>query len=130
MEALSFEAQVITGAGRGKDMGVPTLNVDLNDVPETLEEGIYACWATVLETGESYMGAMHYGPRPVFEDDESCEVHLIDQVLEYAPDMIEITVVHRLRDIQNFPSTEALMLQIQEDIKACKDVLIPPTDIL
>ncbi len=39
----SFQARVIRGAGRGKSLGTPTLNLDRRDVPEDLEEGIHAC---------------------------------------------------------------------------------------
>ena len=58
---MKFTAKVITGSGRGKKIGYPTINLDLNDVPEETKEGIYA-GKTKVEDSE-YLSAIHFGPR-------------------------------------------------------------------
>ncbi len=112
---LSFSAQVISGRGRGTTLGTPTINIDLNDVPSTLEEGIYAGWA---KTGQQWQkAAIHYGPRPVFKDTPSFEVHILGGEPEFVPDILEIYMLNRLREVRDFPSTEALMQQIERDVE-------------
>jgi FAD synthase len=88
-----------------------------------LEEGIFACTVEVEGTTDRYLGAMHYGPRPVFRDTRACEVHLIDTQLLSTPAVVTITVFKRLREIRDFPSTEELSDQIALDIAACREIL-------
>ncbi len=117
-----FTAPVITGAGRGRRIGTPTLNVDLTAVPADLGDGIYAVQAS-WAGGGSFAAVMHLGPRPVFQDSRSCEVHLLDAVPPADTQTVSVTVVARLRDVQNFPSPEALVAQIQRDIAAARAIL-------
>lgn len=121
MLPLSFSARVVSGAGRGKDLGAPTINLDLSQVPSSLEEGIYACMAVI--DGKSLQAAMHYGPRPVFKDSLSCEVHLLDVTLEHAPETLEVEVVAYLREVRDFPTPEDLMTQIADDILKTRAIL-------
>lgn len=121
MSLLSFTAPVISGAGRGKAIGAPTLNLSLDAVPRELEEGIFACWIQI--DGAWQMGAMHHGPRPVFKDSRSCEVYVLDQVIEKAPATVEIRVIAPVRPIMDFPSTEALMAQIEKDVVQVRSLL-------
>ena len=116
-----FTASAIKGAGRGKEMGIPTINVDLSAVPEELEDGIYACYVEL--DGVRYHGAMHYGPRPVFDDSRACEVHLLDTTVEVVPSQVSLEVVEYLREIRDFPTTEALVTQIEQDIQQCRTIL-------
>jgi riboflavin kinase / FMN adenylyltransferase len=118
---LTITASVIPGAGRGKQMGVPTLNVDLSAVPLELEEGIYAAWISIDNV--QYMGAVHYGPRPVFNDTRAFEVHVIDQSIESHPVEALITLVQYLREIRDYPSLDELTDQINEDIQQCRVIL-------
>jgi FAD synthase len=129
MDLLSFNARTIKGRGRGKDIGTPTINMELSDVPSSMEEGIYACWAKVDDRW--LQGALHYGPRPVFKDTTSCEVYLLDVAVESLPERIEIQLVKRLRSVMDFPSTDELMAQIAEDVTQTRGILDgngPPND--
>ena len=67
--------------------------------------------------------AIHYGPRPVFHDEDSFEVHVLDRVITSVPETVEVELIARLRDVQNFASAQELMAQIQIDIKQCRLVL-------
>ena len=121
---MTFDARVITGSGRGKTLGTPTLNVDLSDVPESLEEGVYACFAMV--DGVREQGALHYGPRPVFHDSVSCEVHLLDRIVATPPPRLTIEIVQYLREVRDFSSPEALREQIARDIEQTRGILNKP----
>lgn len=102
-------------------MGTPTLNVNLTDVPENLQEGIYACKVMIDE--ELMNAAMHYGPRPVHRDTPSCEVHVLDENLAEPPETISIDVVEYLRPVLDFPSEAALIAQIADDIQKSRGIL-------
>jgi len=114
-------AKVVSGAGRGRGLNVPTLNIDLNAVPSGLSHGIYACWINI--GGRKYMGAMHYGPRPVFKDSDSLEIHVIDSIIAQPPETADLTVVARLRDVRNFPGPEELKAAIKTDIEQVRAIL-------
>tara|TARA_Y100000310_G_C20585840_1_gene765350 strand:- start:929 stop:1324 length:396 start_codon:yes stop_codon:yes gene_type:complete len=120
---ITFSASAISGAGRGREYGIPTININLAAVPEELDEGIYACFVDIEDDSTHYMGAMHYGPRPVFKDSRACEIHLLDTKLEEAPTTVTVTVVQYLREIRDFPSLDALKEQILDDIAQCRGIL-------
>lgn len=121
MQSIRFNARTVTGAGRGKDIGTPTINMNLADVPPDMPHGIYACWAKV--DGRWIEGALHYGPRPVFKDNVSCEVYLLDVNVERLPERVEIRTAGYLRPIMDFPSPVELITQIQDDVTRTRAML-------
>ena len=120
---MVFTARVIGGAGRGKELGTPTLNLDLRDVPGDMKEGIYACFVQLPATSYRLPAVMHHGPRPVFEDTVSCEVHLLDTELPAPPKSVTVTLVERIRDVMDFASQDALKAEIARDIEKCRAIL-------
>lgn len=127
----TFTARVVSGAGRGKGLGVPTLNLHLDDVPLELREGIYAGWIELRAmSGEQpkaqnpkLKAAIHYGPRPVFKDSKTFEAHLIGAKLPSPPAAVTVTLTERIRDVRDFPSAEALTEEIARDIERCRAIL-------
>jgi riboflavin kinase / FMN adenylyltransferase len=121
MQPLRFTGRVIKGLGFGTSQTrYPTINLDLSDVPETLEHGIYA-GAVIL--GDARMtAAIHYGPRPVFDASESFEIHVLDAV-DNVPREVQVELVRRLRDVEDFPSVESLKAAIAEDIRRTREIV-------
>lgn len=102
-------------------MTLPTINLDQH--PGNLEEGVYAVW--VRFNHEQYRGAMNWGPRPTFDENEPVmEVHLLDYEGDLYDETVELETVERLRSIQKFDTQEALVEQIQKDIAACRNLLL------
>ena len=118
-----FTAQVVSGSRRGRTLGYPTLNLSLEALPSTLLQGIYACRARVHSMNAWIDAVMHFGPRPVFQDTETCEVHLLDTSLPSPPSSLEVSVLERIRDVADFPSQEALKQQIICDIETARAIL-------
>ena len=118
---MQFKARAISGAGKGKEIGYPTVNIELSDVPEECEQGVYAGRVTVEEI--SYPAAIHYGPRSFYEGNMSFEVHLIDTALPSLPSELEVNLIERLRDVQNFSTEEALKAQIASDLAESRAIL-------
>ena len=121
MEQWRFSARVVSGSGRGKTLGVPTLNMDLRDVPADLLGGVFAAWVT--SDGKRSPSALYHGPRPTFGDTRSCEAHLIDTVIPSPPEIVDVEIVEFLRGVSTYPSAEALSKQMMDDIQKARDIL-------
>lgn len=120
---VTFRAKPVTGAGRGKKLDVPTINIDPSILPKNFPEGVYAAKVWLDDDTRWKMGAMHYGPRPVFNDSLSLEVHILDATISALPGEIAVETVARLRDVQNFPSVDALKTAIDQDILDTRAIL-------
>ncbi len=121
-----FSTRQIPGHGRGKFLGFPTINMT---IPSSLdmETGIYAVWVSI--SGKTFAGALHYGPVPVFgQDEHTLEVFLLDTTGNDIEDTskIEITPVKRLRDVRNFGTQDALVVQIRKDVEDVRRALRQP----
>lgn len=105
----------ISGHGRGRGLGAPTLNL-MGD--PGFEQGVYALWVEAL--GLRCRAVAHYGGRPTFgESDPVLEVHVIDSwPSEWDTcDDFEVSGPIFLRPVQFFDSPELLKEQIQKDIQ-------------
>lgn len=118
---LSFSAQVITGSGRGRSLGTPTINLDPEALSSIGRQGIYAVWAII--GGDRIPAVMHAGDRPVFKDVPTVEIHLLESVPETIPDELTVDVVEFLRNIEDFDSVQELQAQIQRDIALARATL-------
>ncbi len=114
-------SKVVSGRSRGRRLGIPTINIDLSCVSKEMKHGIYACW--IRFNGKQHMGSIHYGLRPVFNDSETFEVHVLDTLIEVPPACVDIRIVGRIRDIRNFDSPEALKSAIATDVEATRAML-------
>lgn len=118
----TFTATTEHGYAIGRTFDVPTINLDVRAVPRTLEHGVYACKASL--DGEPPLPAtMHFGPRPVFDQPASCEIHILDTKGVPHPQEVEVTPVAYLRPVMNFPSKEALVAQILLDNEKARGIL-------
>lgn len=115
------DVRTVTGAGLGRTIGVPTINIDLSDVPRELPHGIFACF--VMIGRRRFNGALHYGSRPAVKAGIAMEVHLIDAALPDLPSRLSLTIIGRIRDVQNFPSLAAMRKQIAEDVETARAML-------
>ena len=112
--------RVVPGAGRGRTIGVPTLNLAPPDARKLLPpDGVYGVW--VWWRGTRYGGMMNQGPRPTFaEQGRTLEVHVFDFAGELYGETVRVEWVERLRDVQAFPSREALVAQLERDRQAAR----------
>ena len=108
-------SRVVPGAGRGRAMGVPTLNLEPLDPEKALPpDGVYAAR---VEWAGGLAGAMlNQGPRPTVGDARrSLEAHLFGFDGNLYGRTVRIEWVARLRDVRRFESLEALRLQLDRD---------------
>jgi riboflavin kinase / FMN adenylyltransferase len=119
---MIFESTQIKGKGRGRPMGFPTINLKIPDIFE-LKDGVYA--VNVIIKNIKYLGAMHFGSTPTFEEKEkSLEIYLIgldDQAVNKLENLegkiIKVKVLKFLRNIVKFRLVEDLKKQIGEDVR-------------
>ncbi len=112
--------RVVPGAGRGRTIGVPTINLAPPDARKLLPpDGVYAVW--VWWRGTRYGGMMNQGARPTFaEQGRTLEAHLFDFAGELYGETVRVEWVERLRDVQAFPSRDALVAQLERDRQAAR----------
>jgi len=118
-----FTARVMPGAGRGRSIGVPTINLEGPPPEKALPpDGVYAA---LVEWGGGTAGAMlNQGPRPTVGDvRRSLEAHLFGVEQNLYGRMVRIEWVERLRDVQRFPSLDALRAQLAQDREAALRIL-------
>jgi len=119
----SLRGVVERGAGRGRTIGVPTINLTPADPRKLLPpDGVYAVRVGI--DGTRYGGMMNQGPRPTFGvDARGLEVHLFDFARDVYGATVTVEWVRRLRDTQTFPSRQALVDQIERDAIAARAIL-------
>ena len=114
----SLAGVVTKGAGRGRTIGVPTLNLAPPSPRKLLPpDGVYAC--AVSWNGHSHGAMANLGPRPTFgEHARTLEAHLFGFSGDLYGRPVTVEFVRRLRDVMKFDSVDALTSQLQRDREA------------
>ena len=119
---FSLSGEVITGDRRGRTLGFPTANVDVNKAMAHPADGIYATWALV--DGVRRPSATSIGVRPTFGlSDRLVEVYILDFEGDLYGRELEVEFVDKLRDQETFSSLDALVEQINRDVANTRDAL-------
>jgi riboflavin kinase/FMN adenylyltransferase len=123
-----LEGSVVTGDARGRELGMPTAN--LEPAPELVvpATGIYAARANVTGAdgrADEVAAAVSVGVRPTFQDagDLRVEAHLIDFDGDLYGRTMQLAFLARLRDEERFDSPEALVDQMQKDVQDVRRVV-------
>jgi len=108
---------VVEGAARGRELDMPTAN--LEPPPELVlpRAGVYAARASLAD-GEELGAAVNVGVRPTFEDrgEVKVEAHLLGFGGDLYGQTLRLAFVARLRDELRFDSSEALVEQMKDDV--------------
>ncbi|MCS6908182.1 MAG: bifunctional riboflavin kinase/FAD synthetase [Anaerolineales bacterium] len=115
---------VIKGDGRGRTLGIPTANLDILAERVVPLQGVYVCHACVNH--QRYGAVVNVGIRPTFEEDPVAprvEAHLLDFDADLYQETLALEFLDRLRDERRFPSKEALVEQIRQDISQARRIL-------
>jgi riboflavin kinase/FMN adenylyltransferase len=115
---------VVHGDGRGRQLGFPTANIDYPHEKVLPANGVYAC--RVWVDGNAYGGAINVGVRPQFH--ASAERPLVEAyILDFDRDIygedVRLEFVERLRAEQKFPSVEALVERMHQDVDRARTLL-------
>ncbi len=122
------EGTLVSGKGLGREMGVPTLNLDWS--PELQPRlGVYAVRASFPDlSGRSIAGVANYGCRPTVEHGldvaPMLEVHLLESGVSGNPgDIVQVAFHQFIRPEIKFPSVEELAKRIEKDVAMAKTIL-------
>jgi riboflavin kinase/FMN adenylyltransferase len=121
--------QVVEGAKRGRQLGIPTANLAIWDEHAVPAVGVYACRAAAGGTHRpdgQVQAVVNIGFRPTFEGGEArpvVEAHLLDFTGDLYGQTLQLEFAARLRPEQKFPGVEALLAQIRQDIVQARQIL-------
>jgi riboflavin kinase/FMN adenylyltransferase len=123
---MIYTGTKISGDGRGKKLGFPTINLDVgNSHGCSLQEGVFA--GKIFLENKWWSAMIHIGPRPTFESEEfRVEIFVLENFSSeiFDGEKIEFQVLEKIRDIQKFSSQEELVDQIKKDrVKIMNDEL-------
>ena len=116
------DGRIVYGKGRGQLIGVPTANIALRYPYLLPKGGVYA--VRLLWNNQAYDGVCNIGYNPTFGENtvKTVEVHLLEFNQSLYDEYVEVEFLSRIRAEQAFANADALVAQIQQDIKTAKTV--------
>jgi riboflavin kinase / FMN adenylyltransferase len=108
--------KVVRGSQRGRRMGFPTANLQLEAAFLLPRRGVYVVQAEMAEGKRA--GMLNIGVRPTFAASvlpEQAEVHLFDFAGNLYQQKLSVAFLHFIREEKKFPSVDALIAQIDRD---------------
>jgi len=118
----SAAGRVVHGDKRGRTLGVPTANVDVEAGTIFPGRGVYAARAFVA--GAWYRAAVNIGHNPTFQSRDEPTTHVTVEafLLGFDADIydheIRLDFLHKIRDERRFDTAEGLVAQMRRDIEA------------
>lgn len=123
---FDLDGQVVRGAARGKDLGFPTANLDIDPVLARPPLGVYAGVAHVA--GLTKPAAISVGVNPTFggevgKSPVSVEAFLLDFTQEIYDEVVRLEFWFRLRDEARFDSIDDLIAQMNLDVEETRRLI-------
>lgn len=111
---------VVRGDGRGRALGFPTANLDL-DGELAPNRGVYG--AAVEIDGRTWPALVNVGSRPTFHEGgpDVVEVHVDGWSGDLYGRVLEVFVLGKIRDERRFPSVDELRAQIARDAEVLRE---------
>ncbi len=112
--SFSYGGCVMHGDERGRLLGFPTANLDIDDTRVMLPYGAYV--VRVFVEGKIYGGIANVGNNPTFEGCSSrLEIHILNFSGDIYSKYIRVEFLDKIRDEQKFSSVEELVKQLNRD---------------
>jgi riboflavin kinase/FMN adenylyltransferase len=124
---FGLRGPVIKGDQRGRTIGFPTANIQVNEQHVLPGDGVYVCRALV--GGQRYGAVTNIGLRPTFDGKRrTVEAYLLDFVDEIYGETVRLELLHLLRGEQKFDGIAALIAQINSDVATAREWLKQHTE--
>jgi len=118
-----MSGSVVTGAGRGKNLGYPTANIRFTQELVPLP-GVYV--VDVEIDGVLRRAVANVGFNPTFgENSLSLEVHVMDFHRDIYGEEIALFFRDRIRDERKFKNVRELVRQIEKDVRFSREAKLP-----
>jgi len=117
---FSLKGVVITGEGRGKALGFPTINLQIEKDILMPANGVYT--AKVVKKNQCFQSVVNIGTNPTFSKKRvrKIEVHIIGYNKVWCESECEVELLHYIRPEKKFFNSEDLIFQIKKDIEQTK----------
>ncbi|ODV94234.1 hypothetical protein PACTADRAFT_29258, partial [Pachysolen tannophilus NRRL Y-2460] len=119
---------IISGFGRGSsELGIPTANVESNEVLNSLETGVYfGYYLPSNELNQVYAMSMSLGYNPFYGNliEKAVEIHIIHDFKgkSFYGCNISFVILGYLRPELNFSSLQVLIDEINKDVEITKQL--------
>lgn len=122
-----YSGKVNKGEGRGKKLGYPTANINIDNLKIDVKPGVYASTAWLNNNqldnnnknfkDKKYQAILFYGPKKTFNKVENTlEIHILNFNQDLYEKVLNFTIGKFIRQPIKFNSVEELVKQIKEDI--------------
>ncbi|MGQ0841163.1 bifunctional riboflavin kinase/FAD synthetase [Actinokineospora sp.] len=121
-----LEGIVVRGDGRGHELGFPTANLSTPRFAAVPADGVYACRFTLLNSRDrpALTAAVSVGTNPTFSGRERrVEAFVLDVDEDFYGQRVAIDFVQRLRAMEKYPSSAALVEQMHLDVADTRELL-------
>jgi riboflavin kinase/FMN adenylyltransferase len=116
---FAVQGVVTLGDQRGRTIGFPTANVEVDQLHVLPADGVYICDAEV--GGRHYGAVTNIGVRPTFDGTRrKVEAYLLDFVDDIYGETLRLTLRYRLRGEKKFDGIAALVAQINSDVATAR----------
>lgn len=118
-----ISGRVVHGEKVGRQLGFPTANIALGKHRPPLR-GVFAVWATHLQTGKRFPSVANLGERPtVCGKRLLLEVHALDASPDWYGQHLAVDFIQQIRQEKRFNSLDELKAQISQDANAAREML-------
>lgn len=119
---VTVGGRVVSGFGRGVELGFPTANVEPRPAQLLPATGIYAAY--LRWEGQRLPAALSVGYNVVFGGDRiSVEAYVLDFAGDLRGASVGLDFVARIRPERNFDSVEALVAEMHRDVEKVRGIL-------
>lgn len=114
---FSIKGLVVKGEGRGRQIGFPTINLQVDKDILLPVNGVYT--ARVKKKNQYFYAVVNIGTNPTFSTNclKKIEVHLIKKTENWQEKECEVEILEKIRSERKFPGSKELIRQIKRDIE-------------
>ncbi len=113
-----LSGRIVKGAGRGKLIGFPTANLEVEKNRLIPKNGVYSSFVT--RSGQRLKSITNVGFNPTFTDKKIKQVETF--IFDFNDDLygenLKVELISKIRDEKKFSSASELVAQIASDVKA------------
>jgi len=127
---FSVSGEVIHGAHLGREIGFPTANFFPPEGLVQLGDGIFVSLVVLAGEVERRPAMTYVGTRPTINSGvRQVETHLLDFEGDLYGQTIEVAMLEKIRDDQQFPNLDAMIEQLAVDEARSRAILAAAQDV-
>ena len=116
---FTYTSQVMHGDKRGRKLGFPTANLEIDDRHSMLPNGVYVVRVKVFD--KIFNGIANIGDNPTFKvAKRRLEVFIDDFSGDIYGENISVSFIEKIRDEKTFASVDELKTQLRADLNFLK----------